>query len=294
VSFESRNLTVEFQLFDGTSFDSSGDNTYTAAGLRVSATVERIGIGGLNSAQITVWGLPPAIMNQLSTLGKPLLAGRNNLVTLTATSGGGTPSTVYIGTILTAYVDGVGQPSVGLVITSCATLLVATRPLSPSSFPSSVDVATLIQNLATQAGVGFLNFGVTAQINSPYLHGSAWDQAKQIAEATQTALVFQNNQFVIWPLNSGNSPSLIPLISPDTGLVSYPAFTDVGLVLTTLFNPQIQFGGYVKVQSSIQRACGTWQVFNTRHDLESQMLSNGKWFTYLECHVLGQPTPIAG
>lgn len=294
MSLATRDLTVEFQLFDGTSFDSAGDNTYTASGLRVSATVSRFGGGARSTASITVWGLPPAIMNRLSTLGKPLLSGRPNLVTLTATSGGGTPSTVYIGSIQSAFVDGSTQPSVGLVVSSVSTLLVATRPLPPSSYPGSVSVATVIQSLATAAGLGFQNFGVTAQINTPYLHGSAWDQAKQIAEATQTALVYQDQQFVIWPLSAGNNPTQIPLISPDTGLIGYPAFTDTGLVLTTLYNPQIQFGAFVKVQSSLQRACGTWQVFNVTHELDAQMLTSGRWFTRLECSILGQPTPVAG
>lgn len=285
MSYQSRELVVEFQLFDGTSFDKTGDNTLTASGLRVSATVQRIGVGGLDNASITVWGLPPATMNALSTLGKPLLSGRNNLVTLSAGTDGQAFSTVYIGAIQSAFFNGANQPDVGLVIQSCATLLAATQPVPPSSFSGSADVATIISGLAVQAGAGFQNFGVTAQLNSPYLHGSALDQAKQAAKAAGISFIVDNNVWTIWPQGGANG-ALVPLISPDTGLVGYPAWTDSGIVLTTLYNPQIRFGQQVQVKSSIQRACGTWYTFNVTHELESQ-IPNGKWFTTIECSVLG-------
>lgn len=286
MTYQTRDLTVAFRLADGSSFDAQGDDTYTAPGLRVSAKISRVGTGGMDTGLITTWGLPPSVMNPLSTLGKPLLSGRNNTITLSAGANGGSTSVVYVGIIAQAYVDGANQPSVGFVVQGSTALLAATQTIPPSTFPGSVDVATVISGLANQAGAAFQNFGVQSQINSPYLWGSALDQAKQIAEASHAVLIIDQNTWIIWPQNGGRAPDQIPLISPDTGLVGYPAYTDSGIVLTTLFNPQIAFGGYIKVQSSIPNACGVWQVFNATHELESQT-PGGKWFTTLECSKLG-------
>lgn len=298
MSLQTRELTVQFSLFDpatpgGATFDATGDNTLTASGLRVSASIKRVGVGGMDTATISVWGLPPSITNKLSTLGKPLLSGNPNYLTL-FTEVDGQRTTAYIGPILASYVDGRNQPSVPLVVTCNQSLLDATRTIPPTSFPGNVDVASAIQGLAVQAGKTLQNFGVTTQLGSQYLCGSAWDQAKQIAHAAGIVLIHDdtNSQWAIWPQSGARNPTNIPMISPATGLKDYPVWSDASMLVETLYNPQIQFGGYVQVQSSVQRACGKWLVFNAGHELESQVF-NGKWFTSLELSVIGQAVPLA-
>jgi len=281
MTLASRELTIQFQLNDGTSFDGSGNNTYTASGLRAAATIERVGTGGLDTAIIRVFGLPPSVMAQLSTLGKRLYSSRNNIVTVQAGVEGGTLATVYIGVIQSAYLDGAGMPDVPLMLQTSTTALVASRTIPPSSFRGPVDVATVIAGLATQAQAAFQNFGVTAQAPATYLSGSAWTQAKRLADTTHTELIIDKETWVIWPKGTARGGQ-IPLISPTTGLVGYPAFTSGGLLLTTLFNPEIAFGGQIEVQSSLRNATGTWDVFNMSHQLESQTYG-GAWFTTIEC-----------
>jgi hypothetical protein len=81
----------------------------------------------------------------------------------------------------------------------------------------------------------------------------------------------------IWPKNSYR-PGTGALISPTTGLVGYPAFTDIGIVVTVLFNPAIKYGALIEVQSSLTPACGKWAIYGMQHELESQTVG-GSWFS---------------
>jgi hypothetical protein len=76
----------------------------------------------------------------------------------------------------------------------------------------------------------------------------------------------------------------VPLISPATGLVGYPTYSDMGITIKTLFNPFIRLAQLVTVESSLAFANGSWGAYYVRHELESQT-PNGKWFT----HFTGAP-----
>ncbi len=89
----------------------------------------------------------------------------------------------------------------------------------------------------------------------------------------------ENNILSIWP-RGGYRAGQIPIISPDTGMVGYPSFTQSGVVVKTLFNSAIRFGQLVSVQSSLQGATGQYRVQKLAHDIESEM-PGGKWFTQM-------------
>lgn len=74
----------------------------------------------------------------------------------------------------------------------------------------------------------------------------------------------------------------VPLVSPETGLVGYPMYDGVFLTLRTLYNPAIIPGGSIRVESSRDRASGTWQVLSMSHRLEAEK-PGGAWFTTVRC-----------
>jgi hypothetical protein len=59
-------------------------------------------------------------------------------------------------------------------------------------------------------------------------------------------------------------------------MIGYPSFASNGLALRTIFNPGIICGNNIKVESSLQAACGEWVVFQLSHTLESQT-PHGLW-----------------
>lgn len=52
----------------------------------------------------------------------------------------------------------------------------------------------------------------------------------------------------------------------------------MGVIVRTVFNPQVQIGRRMKVTSSIPNACGIWNIIQVQHDLAT-MLDRGPWFT---------------
>ncbi len=284
MSFVERRIRLTFLLGEG-DFGNSGFNQSTYEGLRVSATVTKNGGVSMSQLSMRVYGMSLSAMNRLSTLGKPLTDGRNNKVRVEAGDDEIGYTTVFIGTISQAWADMNDQANAALVVTAHSGLLDALRPTPPSSYTGPTSVSNIMASLAQEMGYQFEDGGVQVTLASPYLSGTPRMQAEAVAQAAGINWVIDDETLAIWPAG-GTRGGLIPLLSPDTGLINYPAFTQNGLALTVLFTPSITFGGQVQVESALTPANGTWTVFSVTHELESET-PNGKWFTQLECSVLG-------
>ncbi len=286
-----RYINLTFALGQG-NFGDSGFDTVEFTGLRTSATISKAGGVSMSQLQLRVNGMSMSDMNTLSTLGKPLVDGRNNSVTVVAGSEDAGEGVVFTGTISEAWVDMASAPDGVFIVNAFTGLLDALRPIPPSSFQGQADAATVLAGLAVQMGVSFENNGVQVQLANPYFPGTALAQVKACAQAANIDYVLDDGVLAIWPKGEARGGA-IPLITPATGLVGYPQHTENGIRLTTLFNPAITFGGQVQVESALTPAAGTWTVFSLSHQLEAET-PGGAWYTHLDCSVLGhnaQPLP---
>lgn len=159
--------------------------------------------------------------------------------------------------------------------------MLAGKAIPPSSYSGSTDVATMCQNLAGQAGLAFENAGVNTKLSNPYHFGTLRTQFYDICRAAGIEGVIQNNQTMIIVPKKGYRSGDPILVSPQTGQVGYPAWTNSGIVVRTLFNPNVELQKLIQVQSDITPACGTWKVTSVIHDIASE-LPNGPWFTTIE------------
>ncbi len=274
-----RKINVSFTLSGGRTFQESGGNVAEFRGLRCSARVSKAGGRSMSTLQISIYGLTLSIMNQLSTLGQKVILVPRDSITITAGDDENGMFTVFTGTIKDAYADFSASPQVPFNITANAGLSQAVNNAQVSSFNGSTDVATIMSGLASKMQLTFENNGVSKKLASPYLYGSLRNQAYSAAEAAGISLIIDNGKLAIWPRN-GSRGGQIPLVSPDTGLVGYPAYTAEGISLKTIFNPSIVFGGQIKVQSSLTPANKTWAVFSLDYELDS-LVPHGSWF----CHI---------
>jgi hypothetical protein len=185
-------------------------------------------------------------------------------------------TTIFIGQILTASMDGQNQPNVAFRFQAIADTYPRIQPGKPISIQGSGDVATMMQQAASQAGLQFENNNVNVKLSNPYFWGSPAVMAAKIAEAAGVRHIIDKGTLAIWnhgqPRGSSN-----PIISRETGMVAYPTFSGPFIIVKVLFNPAIQYGGRITVQSDITAACGTWNVNRLQYDLESKM-PNGRWF----------------
>lgn len=261
-------------------FAGTNSNTVTLTGYRTSVHVTKAGGASMGEAHLSIYGMSLQLMNQLSTLGRtPVIIGRN-LVSISAGDANGL-SLIFQGTINQAFTDLGSAPDGRFDVDAYSLLFQAVQSIPPTSTRGSTDVALIMQNLSTQMGLRFENNGVTDIIPPIYLAGSAKSQAEELVKLAQIEWNQGDNGTVaIWPKN-GSRNGAIPLISPQTGLVGYPYPSGGGLLgLKTLFNPAINFGSQIRVQSSITPACGVWTICQLEHALESEM-PGGQWFTSL-------------
>lgn len=293
MSFVRRLIDVTFIKVNGT-FAESGTNTVKVQGLRVMARIVKAGGPSMGTAQVSIFGLSLSLMNQLSTLGMLIDTVPRNVIKVEAYDEGGTPSTVFVGTITSAWGDFRAQPQVAFQVSAHTLGAAAVDPATPLSYPNGANAATVLSGLATLMGTSFENNGVQVQLPpGSYYWGSARQMALQVV---REAGIFwnggDNGVLAIWPAG-GSRGGQVPVISADTGMKDYPSFTTDGVAVTTVFNPDIGFGNKVKIESTIDRANGTFLVLGIEHELDS-LLPNGSWFSNLRCYNPANPNKVLG
>jgi hypothetical protein len=294
--YKHRKLDVAFTLGEGSFGEDGTQNTITLTGLRVAISVNKAGQTGFTEAQIRVFGMSLSDMNKLATLGTPLEnQTRRNFIGVAAGSGDGATSIVFQGNIQQAWADMNGSPQVPFTVLAHDGGMLATKPVPATSYKGAVDVATVMARLAVQNQMTLENNGVSVILNNPNLWGSPRDQIASVATQANINYLIEDmgaagGKLVIWPKGGTRGGSTV-LLSPETGMVGYPAFWQAGIVVKTLYNPTILFGSRIEVKSELTPACGFWSPANVTHDLESET-PGGQWFTTLHCITFGHAPAV--
>lgn len=292
MSFVTRKINLTFSLGTG-SFGAGGADTVEITGLRTSCSISKAGGVSMSTLDLRVWGMPLDTMQKLTVLNKLAYSQeRDNKVTVSAGDDETGLAVVFTGTIKEAWADATGAPDIVFVVSAFTGLLDAIKPVAPTSFNGSVDVATVMAGIAAQMGLALENSGVQTQIDSPYLPGTLRDQANAVARAARCNIVIDDKVIAIWPMGQARG-SLVLDISADSGMVGYPQFTQNGIALQLLFAPSLIFGQTIKVTSALGAANGSWTVANVVHNLDAE-LPGGQWFTHIECGLLNHEAPIIG
>lgn len=284
MAFAQRIINLSFQLGQG-DFGAAGQDTVTFEGLRCSTTIIH---GGYLSARadVQIWGLSLDLMNKLTVTQKFFMEQRPyNRLTISAGDANGA-AVVFSGGILEAWADGRQPPDVMFHVTAASGLIDMAQPVPPTSYRGAVDAALILSGLAQQIGYTFENSGVTATLTSPYKPGSPKSQIEGICAdiGCEWTLDETARTLAVWPKGRARDGE-VALISKDTGLVGYPAFTQSGVQLSTLFNPSLEFGRKVKIESQFTPANGNWMVAALAHRLDSNV-PGGQWFTDIETSYL--------
>ena len=290
MSLLDRQIQVVIALGTG-NFGDTGKNTVTLDGLRVHANITKVGAPGYDAAEIRVYGLPLSMMNTLSKLGAPIGYPRVNTITLNAGDTTTGMSQVFQGIIYTSYGDFSAMPEVCLVVTSMYNLTNGAKPAAPLSFPKPVQAATVVAQIAAQMGLGFINNGVSVTFSGaggggPYLPGSSLQQLQTVASAgnfNYTTSGGNAQQSVeIWPKGTARG-AMGPLVSPDSGLVVYPEYSDAGATIVSLYRPGFGTGQAFTLQTSIDSAAGTWFVVRLNYELEcNNPTGSNPWFITID------------
>jgi len=280
-TYAKRKIDVTINLGTG-QFGADKGADVTLSGLRVSASYVAYTGDAQGALQLRVFGMPLALINQLTTIGPIMRQRRNNRITLTAGEEGGAMATVYEGTINSAFGDFNGAPEVVFNVVALAAAFESVRSVPAKDHAGSVDAAVIMSDLANTMGFAFENNGVSVILQDRTFSGTAMMQVRECAQAAQINYTVDRGMLAIWP-RTGYRPGEPIKVSPATGMIGYPSFSSQGIVLTTLFNPDIALGRRLDVSSDLTVACGIWNVFSIAHMLESET-PNGHWFTQVACY----------
>ena len=265
----------------------------TLEGFRATVQAETGGGAGLGQLNAVIYGVPPEIMNEASTIGNLPLVFQHNTITVFAGDENGTGQ-IFFGTLTSAYTDTAGMPEVGFNIIAQTGAIDGLKPVKASSYPGGTDAAIILQNLAKAMGYRFENNGVSVMLYDQYLSGTARSQALQVVvNAGIEWNGCDNGVLAIWNRGGhrGKAGDEI-LINVETGMKGSPTATSNGATVQVLFNPNIEFGALVKIESIIQKANGIWRVGIMSHSLSSEV-PGGEFFTTLYCtspYILAMPS----
>ncbi|MBF0885549.1 hypothetical protein HKD30_07055 [Gluconobacter sphaericus] len=274
-------------------------------GQRIACQIVGAGLIAGVMCSLRIEGMTQAQMNALSKLQASIIMQSNSSVTVMARSGGTSAAwqTVFVGGITEAFADFSGSPSVAFMVTAMSMATINTAPVKAISFSGDVAVADVMKAIATQAGLGFQNNGVTDVLKGGVTYnGTAGEQLEVAASATKTSYIISNNILTIWPRNLSAKGTPAAEISASTGMIGYPAYSQGGMTLATLFNGLIGFQSLIKLTSDYAPAAwtqsasrngeqttgivlppynGLWRVVRVQHDLQSET-PGGQWTTYIE------------
>lgn len=281
MSITRKRIDVKITLAAG-SFSDGQSNTVTLRDHHVVADIANAGGESMGALQMRVYGLTPAMMTQLTTIGPINSTIRaQNKIELSAGDSERGMKVVYSGVIDQAWMDFHGAPDVFFNLVAFAGLDAAVKPIAANTYKGQGDVATIMAGLAATMGVSFENNGVSSQLSNPYFSGAALTQVKECARAADIHYTIDRGVLAIWP-QGGSRKGSATVISSENGMVGYPSFTSNGLTLITVFNPDIKLGGQVQVKSSLTVAVGIWTIYAVNHSLETER-AGGSWFTQIQC-----------
>lgn len=289
-----RKINIRFVLGQG-SFGEDGSDTVDIEGLRTSCTITKVGGASMSTLDLRIWGMPLDTMQKLTVLNKLAYEQeRQNTVIVTAGDTATGMGVVFSGTIKEAWADAGNPPDIAFIVSAFSGGLDAVKPVQPTSYNGPVAVDTLMASIAAQMTPPrtLENSGVQTVLESPYLPGTLRDQALAVARAARCNLLIDDNVLAIWP-NGQTRGGLTLDVSPESGLVGYPQFTQNGIAFTLLFTPSLTFGQRIEMTSALAAANGSWSVAAVQHNLDAE-LPGGQWFTRVECGLLGHPAPIIG
>ncbi|HCM6306899.1 TPA: hypothetical protein N3Z72_005288 [Salmonella enterica subsp. enterica serovar 6,14:y:1,7] len=272
MSYVQRDITVEFTLSDGRTFDNGKGNILTIPGAKCFATVTVY--GGTAGTQITlyVWGLSPAHMADLSYRGvwRPAQSTANKM----RVKADG--RLIFEGDITDAYADYNQAPDIPLILTGQVGFNLRNQTAADFSAKGDVPVADIIRALASSAGLKFENQGVSRSLSNPHFSGNIVQQMLDAALAADINIDLGDVEKVtIWPKDKAlDIPPLY--ISPDHGLIGYPVYTMTGLSATTIFCPDLFIGRRVHLESSLPNVTGDYQLTGVIHTITSRTVG-GPW-----------------
>ena len=283
-SFSIKSIEVRVTLGKGTF--SEGGNTKIIEGLACDVAIQKPGLPEKNSASVKIWGLKYEDMAQLTMLAFKPLESQHNLISIKAGVEGQNLALVFQGEITSAFADFNAAPDVCMEFEADSGSYphqIAT-PTTTVSGEASAD--KLFAQFAGEAGYTYKNEGVTASVQNAWFPGAPIDKVSKLARDIGCELLIDDGTIVVMPAGQARAGNTV-LLTKDTGMIGYPTFNQDGIICKCLFNPDLQYGGLIKVESIVPKASGVWKITKLNHSLSAYNPQGGPWESEIEAAYAG-------
>ena len=242
-----------------------------------------------NKAKVKIFNMPLADMETLTTLAfKPLQASKNRIAVYAGDEAHGL-SLAFSGDIVSAVPNFNSAPDPSFDIECITGYVASITPVPPLTAQGSQDVATLMRGLAKQMGLAFVNRGVSVSLRNVALVGGPMEQAQRLAHDARIDLIVDDGEMVISPpatLRSDDGGST-PVWSAKSGMLGYPSFDNKGVTVKGIYEPKLQLGGPVRIESIVPRASGLWQIVSLSHKLQAGYPGASQWVSQIKASYPG-------
>lgn len=260
--------------------------TLVYEGVETHVQIEKPGEPDQNKATVEMYNLSMDAMRDMTTLSFRPLQTKKNLIVIFAGDETNGMSQCFAGEIDTAYADFSGAPTIKMHIEAAAGSYPSLKASPPIAVKGAQSAASLIEQFAKESGYSFLNNGVAASVKNAVLNGSPIQKARTVAGMVGCELLIDDNVVKIQPFDKGLDEGNAVLMSKDSGMLGYPTFTSEGISLKCLYNPDLQLGGMIEVDTVVPGAKGTWKITKLSHSLVANAVSAGDWFSSIEASPL--------
>ena len=260
--------------------------TIVYEGVETHVSIEKPGEPDQNKATVELYNLTMDAMRDMTTLAFKPLQTKKNLIVIFAGDETEGMSMCFAGEIDTAYADFSGAPTIKMHIEAAAGSYPSLKASPPIAVKGSQSAASLIEQFAKESGYTFKNNGVTSSVKNAVLNGSPVQKMRTVAGMVGCELIIDDNVVKIQPYDKGLDEGNAVLMSKDAGMLGYPTFTSEGIKMRCLYNPDLQLGGMVEVDTVVPGAKGTWKITKLSHSLVANSPSPGDWFSEIEASPL--------
>lgn len=271
MTYKKRTLKFQFTLKEG-AFDETGNNILTIDNIK--AEIEIGAYGGITGTTLEarVYGLGMDRMALLSYKGIQFNGAKQNMVKVWADD-----RPVFFGAITNCFADLNQMPDAPLIISAFSTGFDQSIVAPPFTREGVASVAEIIQSIAAAIDYTVVNNGVLSKIENPYFEGNPIAQIQQCAQAAGIEIDFRLGAIYIWP-QGGSVDDSVPFISPRTGLIGYPVFSNYGLNFQCQYSDLILRGRKVQIETSLPNGSGIYTIQSAIHHLSSWS-EGGPWST---------------
>ncbi len=115
------------------------------------------------------------------------------------------------------------------------------------------------------------------------------EQAQQLAHDARIDLIVDDGEMVISPLATLRSEDggSTPVWSAKSGMLGYPSFDNEGVTVKGIYEPKLQIGGPVRIESIVPRASGLWQIVSLSHKLQAGYPGATQWVSQIKASYPG-------